>query len=68
MKRIMAKRIELFDYEPALQAPNFYHSRVLNDLPALLQVADVIIASRKTADLAPVIHKQYSFCLFHSEQ
>ena len=53
MKRIKAKVIEVTVYDPALQASTFNYFRVANDLPAFMQDADVIIANRKTPDLAP---------------
>jgi UDPglucose 6-dehydrogenase len=67
MKRIKAKGIEVIVYEPALQTPSFYHSRVVKDLPAFTQESDVIIANRKTHDLASVGHKIYTRDLFGSD-
>ncbi|WP_337245973.1 nucleotide sugar dehydrogenase [Luteimonas sp. gir] len=67
MKRIKAKGIEVVVHEPVLDAPEFYHSRVVNDVSAFKATADVIIANRLTQDLEDVRAKVYTRDLFGSD-
>lgn len=64
MRRLKAKGVEVIVYEPVLNEPEFYHSRVVNDLAAFKSEAEVIIANRVTDDIRNVINKVYTRDLF----
>ena len=64
MKRIKSKGIEVVVYEPALDADDFYHSRVIRDFAEFKRVSDVIVANRLSDDILDVRDKVYTRDLF----
>ncbi|MEP5196445.1 MAG: nucleotide sugar dehydrogenase [Roseobacter sp.] len=67
MKRLKAKGIEVLVYEPELDAPDFFGSRVTHDLEDLKANAEVIVANRHTPDLEDVVEKVFTRDLFGAD-
>ncbi len=64
MKRIKAKGIEVVVYEPMLAEQRFFNSEVVRDLTAFKARCDLIVANRRTPDLADVSDKVYTRDVF----
>ena len=64
MKRIKAKGIEVFVFEPALEKSEFFGSQVLTNFDRFKEVSDVIVTNRKDECLSDVKQKCFSRDIF----
>ncbi|MDE1489881.1 nucleotide sugar dehydrogenase [Xenorhabdus bovienii] len=64
MKRIKAKGIEVVVYEPVLNEPEFFHSKVVNNLDKFKEECDIILANRMFPELENIKSKVYTRDLF----
>ncbi|SFD83302.1 nucleotide sugar dehydrogenase [Salipiger profundus] len=67
MKRLKAKGVEVIVHEPVLEEPDFFRSRVVNDLEAFKAEADLIVANRLTDDIRDVADKVFTRDLFGAD-
>ena len=68
MKRLKAKGVKIFVYEPLLKENYFFNSEVINDLNRFKKVSDMIIANRNHDDLIDVKEKIYTRDLFNVDE
>jgi UDPglucose 6-dehydrogenase len=64
MKRIKAKGVEVFVYEPALVEEDFFGSRVVTDLDQFKHLSDLIVTNRRPESLSDVHHKCFTRDVF----
>jgi len=67
MKRVKAKGIEVVVYEPFLDEPTFFKSKVIRDLADFKALADVIVTNRMTDELMDVEEKVYTRDLYNRD-
>lgn len=65
IKRIKAKGVKVFIYEPMLDTDEFCHSEILTDFENFKEISDVIVSNRKDECLNDVNYKCFSRDIFN---
>lgn len=64
MKRVKAKGIKVFVYEPTLKEENFFGSEVINNLDEFKKISSLIVANRISREIQDVKDKIFSRDIF----
>lgn len=67
MKRIKAKGIPVFVYEPNLDGTAFYNSEIIRNLDEFKMRSDIIVSNRNSSDLLDVQDKIYTRDFFQRD-
>ena len=68
MKRLKAKGIKIYIYEPLIKKSHFFNSKVLTNLENFKKLSDLIITNRYHNDLKDVSNKLYTRDLFNIDE
>ncbi|MBT1170585.1 nucleotide sugar dehydrogenase [Bifidobacterium sp. SO4] len=67
MKRIKAKGLTVIVYEPTLNTPDFFGSKVIRDLTQFKRESDIVVANRWNDDLGDISGKVFTRDLFRCD-
>ena len=67
MKRIKAKGIEVFVYEPTLKEDNFFNSKVIKNIDEFKKISDIVISNRMENELLDIKEKVYTRDIFYRD-
>ncbi len=67
MKRVKARGINVVIYEPLLEEPEFFYSKVVTDLSSFKNMSDIIVTNRMTNELNDVADKVFTRDIFHAD-